>query len=440
LKPSAKTNDGDVLKNGPTLAFYFALALVFIRFSMMHQILAYLLHADMYLLYFVGLPVVAGVLATGGIKRVFKYRPAQYWTAFALWLIPAALFSTWRGGSFAEVANYYRTEFIMLFAIAGLVTGWRQCRRLIYTIAFAGLCAMASVILWSRLDKGGRISLPFGTVANSNDYAGHLIFVLPFLLWIVLVTKSIGVRIAGFITLALGIYQILASGSRGATLGLLAAIIVFVFTTSSKLRLAILFTTPAVVILAMTLLPRAIVHRIFSFSADNSEGSTEAAESLRTRRQLLEDGIRLTLQNPLFGLGPAQFSNNEGKQTGQSGKRFRLWYSTHNSFLQIASENGIPALIFYIGGILSSLLLLNKTGRLCRGRPHLNEIAAAILCLRIALIGFCATIFFLNFGYFFYLPAMGGITIAVAAASRKLVADQTTGTTMCKSKSVFNPP
>ena len=439
LEPSAKSNGGDVLRNRSTLAFYFALALVFTRFSMIHQILEYLLHVHLYLLYFMGLPVIIGILATGGLRRVFKYRPAVYWTAFALWLIPAALFSTWRGGSFAEVATYYRTEFIMLFAISGLVTRWRQCRQLIYTIAFAALVNMASVMLWGRLDKGGRTSLLFGTVANSNDYAGHLIFVLPFLLWIVLVTKSIRVRIAGFIALALGTYEILASASRGAALGLVAAIVVFVFTASSKLRRAILFIAPAVVVLAMTLLPSAVVHRIFSFSADSSEDSTDASVSLRNRRQLLEDSIRFTVQNPLFGVGPAQFSTNEGTQTGESGKRFRLWYETHNSFLQIASEDGIPALIFYIGGILSSLLLLNKTGRLCRGRPDLNEIATAILCLRIALIGFCATIFFVNFGYFFYLPMMGGIAIAVAAASGKLVADQTTGAKTRKSKSVSNP-
>lgn len=439
LEPSGKSNGRDVLRKRATWPFYFALALVFIRFSMIHQLLDYLLHVQLYLLYFVGAPVLVAILTTGGLRRTFKYRPAIYWTAFGLWLIPAALFSTWRGGSFGEVENYYRTEFIMLFAISGLVTRWRQCRWLLCGIAFSALINVASVRLFGQLDNNGRTSLPFGTVGNSNDYAGHLIFVLPFLLWLVLDTKSISVRVAGLTVLASGIYEILASGSRGGMLGLVAAIVVFIFTAPSRLRRVILFIAPAVVVLAITLLPRAVVHRIFLFSGDSSERDTEALESSSIRKQLLKDSIRFTIQHPLFGVGPDQFPNEEGMQTRESGPRFRLWYGTHNSFMQIATESGIPALVFCIGGILSSLLLLNKTGRLCRGRPHLNEIATAIMCLRIALIAFCVAIFFLNFGYFFYLSAMGGIAISVAAATRKLVADQTTGARKRKSKLVSNP-
>jgi O-antigen ligase len=439
LEPSGKSNGRNVLKKSATWAFYFALALVFIRFSMIHQILDYLFHRQLYLLYFVGIPVFIGILTTGGLGRTFRYRPAVYWTAFGLWLIPAVLFSTWRGGSFGEVANYYRTEFIMLFAISGLVIRWRQCRWLIYCIAFAALVNVTSIKLLGQLDNNGRTNLPFGTVGNSNDYPGHLIFVLPFLLWIVLDTKSISVRIAGFIALALGIYEILASGSRGGMLGLVAAIVVFVFTAPSKLRRVILFTIPAVVVLAITLLPHAVVHRIFLFSGDSSEKDIEALESSDIRKQLLKDSIRFTIQHPLFGVGPDQFPNEEGMQTGELRPRSRLWFGTHNSFTQIAAESGIPALVFYIGGILSSLLLLNKTDRLCRGRPHLNEIATAIMCLRIALIAFCVAIFFLNFGYFFYLSAMGGIAISVAAATDKLVADQNTGARKQGSISVSSP-
>jgi len=78
-------------------------------------------------------------------------------------------------------------------------------------------------------------------------------------------------------------------------------------------------------------------------------------------------------------------------------------------------------LIFYLGGILSSLFLLNKTGRLFVGKSDVEEANAAVLCVRIGLISFCVTIFFVNFGYFFYLPAMGGIAIAVAASTKQLV-------------------
>ncbi len=428
IDPTSKSTEKGKAKKRAALEkrrkviFYFALALVFIRFSMIHQILAYQLHTELYLLYWVSIPVFIGVIVLSGLKRVFQYQPAIYWTAFGLWLIPTSFFSTWKGGSTSQISGYYRTELIMLFAIAFLVITWKECRLLLYTIAAAALINVASVIFYSELDQNGRTSLVFGTVANPNDYAGHLIYVLPFLLWLILTSKSIYLRIAVLLAMALGLYEILAAGSRGAMLGLVAALVVFAITTTPKLRRILLLTTPILAVLIIALLPGPVVHRIFLFSANSSETSSEAIESSNNREQLLKDSIKITLQNPLFGVGPGQFGNNEGQQTASSGQA--LWYEAHNSFTQIASENGIPGFVLYVGGILSTLLLLNRTGRYCIGRSTLKEIASAVLCLRISLISFCITIFFLNFGYFFYLPAMAGIAIALATSTKKLMTGQ----------------
>jgi hypothetical protein len=152
------------------IAFYFTLALVFIRFSMIHQILEYQLHMKLYILYMFGIPVFIGILATNGTKRAFRYRPAVYWTAFALWLIPSSLFSTWQGGSFTATATYYRTEIIILFAVSCLVTTWPECRLLLYTIAVAAVVNIASVIRFGRTDKNGRTSLGFGTVSSLDRF------------------------------------------------------------------------------------------------------------------------------------------------------------------------------------------------------------------------------------------------------------------------------
>jgi O-antigen ligase len=402
------------------ISLYFALGLVFVRLSMIHQLLEYLLHADIYLLYFVAIPVLFAIPAMGGFKRAFQFRPALYWTAFALWLLPTSLFSSWKMGSLNLVTGYYRTELVLLFAIGGLVTTWRECRWLMYTISSAALVNLVSVLLFRKVDDDGRTSLVFGTVRNSNDYSGHLIFVLPFLVWVVLITKSTYLRICGLLALALGLYEILAAGSRGAMIGLATAIAVFALTTTPKVRRIVLVVAPVLAVLVITLLPSAVVHRIFLFSADNSAISEGAMESSHDREQLLKDSIATTIRHPLFGVGPGQFANVEGQQTAQAGQK--LWYDAHNSFMEIASENGIPGLIFYLGGVLSSLFLLNKTGRLLKGKPGVAEAVAAVLCVRIGLISFCVTIFFLNFGYYFYLPAMAGISIAVSASCERLLA------------------
>jgi O-Antigen ligase len=433
-----KFTRAEVLEKRRRIAYYFTLALVFIRFSMIHQLLAFQFHLDLYLLYVVGIPVIIGIIVTGRYKTVFQYRPGIYWTAFALWLIPASIFSTWKGGSFVGITTYYRTELILLFAIAGLASNWKECRWLIYTVASAALVNIASFILFGQVDENGRTSLAFGTVANSNDYAAHLILVLPFVLWTILTNKSLRLRIACFLVVGVGIYQILASASRGAMIGLIAGVLVFSFAASWKVRKTVLIAVPLIAVLVITLLPSAVVQRILSFSQDNASGSVEALESSRIREELLKDSIRFTFEHPVFGLGPGQFSANEGKRAIMPGESFGLWFQTHNSFTQISSENGIPALILFVCALISSLLLLNKTDHLCRGKPGLQEITAAVLCLRIALISFCATIFFLNFGYSFYLPAMSGIAIAMAAATEKL-AEQESVARKWKRKLAFHP-
>jgi O-antigen ligase len=436
-KASAKLSDEDALEKRRRIFLYFVLALVFMRFSMVHQILEHLLHADIYLIYLVAIPALVGIPVAGGFKRAFEYRSAMYWTAFALWMIPTSVFSTWRGGSVSLITGYYRTEFLMLFAIGGLVTTWRECRWLMYTISAAAVVNVISFFFFRQLDENGRTSLTFGTVANSNDYSAHLIYVLPFLLWVILITKFKYQRIAGFLVLALALFEILAAGSRGAMLGLIAAILVFAFTTTPKLRRTVLLTAPVLGVLVFALLPDSVRHRIFAFSANSSEATSEAVESAQSREQVLRDSIAFTIRHPLLGLGPGQFGNNEGGQTTKAGES--LWIEAHNSFAQIASENGFPGFIFYIGGIVSSFLLLNKTSRLFIGKPDQEEANAAILCVRVGLISFCVTIFFVNFGYFFYLPALAGIVIAVAASGKGLVAAPILRKKKRKSKASSNP-
>jgi O-antigen ligase len=400
---------------------YFALALVFMRVSMIHQILEYLLHADTYLLYMATIPLLIGILVTGALKRPFQYRAAWFWTAFALWLIPTSILSTWRGGSLTFIMAYYRTELILLFAIAGLVTTWEECRWLLYTLCAAAFVNVVSFLLLRQLDEHGRTVLPFGTVGNSNDYAAHLMFVLPFLLWFVLVTRSRHLRIAGVLALALALYEILAAGSRGALLGLVAAVLVFLFTTTSKIRRIMLIALPIAGMVVLAVLPSNVVHRIFSFPSGGSETTSEAAESAQDRERVLHDSIQFAIHHPLFGLGPDQFGNNEGAQTTKEGNK--LWIEAHNSFAQVASENGFPGFFLFIGGILSTLFLLQSTSRGLAGKRGVGDSIAAVHCLRMGLIGFCATIFFVNFAYFFYLPALAGIAIAIAAGSKQRLRD-----------------
>src|ERR1041384_6998690 len=79
------------------LPFKMGLALVFLRFSMLHQVLYLLMGLNLRLLYLVGIPALLGVVLAGGIPRTLRDRSAAYWVAFAACLIVSTPFSSWRG-------------------------------------------------------------------------------------------------------------------------------------------------------------------------------------------------------------------------------------------------------------------------------------------------------------------------------------------------------
>ena len=395
------------------IVFFFTMALVFIRFSMIHQVQTMVMGVNLYLLYIFGVPALLGVLATGGIARTLRLRPGLYWTLFGVWLYIALPFSSWKGGSLPVVVTFCRTDLLMIFVIAGGAVTWSDCRRLMGAIALAALVNLAAAQLFRRTDDYDRLHLSFGTVSNANDYAGHMVVVLPFLLWVILSGRPVIFRIVAFLAIPYGIYVILATASRGGLVALGVGVL-YTLVVNPRLRIPVLCMAPIVFVTTVRLLPPSTWQRLTSFSDTHSTG--EALESANAREYLLKTSLIYIAEHPLFGVGAGQFASYEGKSSREQGE-FGMWHDTHNTFTQIACENGLPAFFFFIAGIGSSMVLLTRVYRASKDRPECNEISVTAFCLMLAMVSFCAAIFFLNFGYFFYLPAMGGLATCVSSAA-----------------------
>jgi O-Antigen ligase len=392
-------------------AFYLGVALIFIRCSLLQETITYELNFNVYLLYIVGVLTLLALVVSRSLLRPFRFPPAHYWFGFVLWMTLAIPFSIWRAGSLALVEIYWRTDIIMLFAIGGLVTNWEECKTTFRAIALACVVSLLTVRLFGHLDAGGRMNLQFGAIANSNDYPAHLLMLLPSLLWVAFTGKVLVTRIAALAAFGYGISVMLASGSRGALIALTVGIVYFLFSASRKQRIVTLAFVTIVLVAAFSFMPQRAIRRIFSFSASSSSSSEEALESSEIRSHLLKDSIWYALKYPVFGLGPGNFGTAEGKT--QAG----FWYQTHNSYTEVASECGLPALIFFVGGIVSSFLIFRRIGREFEGHVRAREFTQAAFCMRLTIVMFCTAISFLNFAYSFYLPMIGGIAIAMGYAA-----------------------
>jgi len=414
--------DIEAVRNSPLriIAVWLAACMLFLRISMLHQIQTRMMHFNLRLLYIVGIPALLGTLLAGGVQRSFKGKPAYFYTAYAMWIAIAIPFSYWRGGSFNLLKDYLRTDMPMLFMVAGLAITWRECRILMYAVAWGAAVNLLSAGLFANETQYGyRAGMEFGSIANPNDFAGHLLLVLPFLLWVCLNSKNFIIKLAAFIGIGIGLKLMLATASRGAFIGLGVEVLFFLWRGTSRQRIALLTLAPVAAGAMLLLVPSAALRRIVSFSSDNitSAEQLEAIESSQSREYVLKKSIEYMFSHPIFGVGPGLFADYEGAHNTVFGVH-GYWHDTHNSFTQAGSECGIPALCFLVGGILSTFFLLNRIYREAVMRPDCQDLRNAAFCIMLGFTGFVVATAFLNFAYFFYQPTMGGFAILLSVAAR----------------------
>jgi len=420
LADSAEILTADLHNPSRRIAFFCALIVVFLRVSMMHQTLSILFGVNLYVLYVFSLPAVIGLLVCRGVQRTFRGRPSIYWMGFAIWMAIDVPFSIWRGGSFPLVYDYFRVTVPILFMVAGLVLSWQEFRWTLWATAIGGLVLLVSSQTYTSENAryGSRFGLQMGTISNPNDFAGHLIFVLPFLVWGVLATRNILVRLVLLGGIGYSVLLVVKTASRGAALGLVLMAVYYLLRAPLRQKVAIAVFVPVCAALVITLAPPEALRRIMSFK-DSSGAVQEAVASQEARTYLFQKSLDYTLQFPIFGIGPGEFSTYEVFHSEVAGMKHGLGFSTHSSYTQASAECGIPGFLLFVAGLVSSYLFLNKVYRDTKDRPELRDLRMAAFCIMLSLVSFALVIGFLNFAYFFYEPFYGGLAIALARAAKE---------------------
>ena len=401
-------------------AFVFAAIAVLVRFAYLHEILVVLAGAKLYLLYVFGLPALVSVLLSGGIRRVLQSRPAVYWMLFTVWIAVAIPFSVWKGGSMNLLIGYLKVGPPVLFLIAGSLTNWRQSNVMMWMLVLAAGMGLLTARLF-QVDIGGRFSLEFGSIQNANDFAAHLLLLLPFLLWVALSSRSPILRMLSLAGMGFGFYIILRTASRGAVVALAVDFAFFLWRATQPQRIVALLLIPVVIAILVLVVPHNALVRIQSFSSETSSGSSnvakEAAGSASTREYVVGKGIEYTLHHPIFGVGPGEFTDFEGSHNQTVGTH-GYYLAAHNSFLQVSSECGIPGLLLFTAAIVATFRMLNATNREARRKGFL-DISNATFCVMLALIGFTIAAAFLSLAYSFYFPALAGLAGGMSVAAKQ---------------------
>lgn len=361
-------------------------------------------------------------LLSGNALRGLHTRTARCWIAFLLWMLAATPLSIWKGGSAGMIANYLPRAYFCFFYTVAFVTSLRRCRQLMYVhIAAAAALLLSCAVFGGSGDPAeSRLRIPDSLFyANSNDLALALLLGISSFLFL-LARPGVGARLAGTAGVLAAAFYAFETGSRGSVIAAASLfVLIFWLTRHKGMMLALAFAV--LVMLFVTAIAGArssTLHRLSLLLDDSTSSPSESSADLASvasqqqREGLFATSLRYTLAHPIFGVGPDQFPNAVQQDAERSGRHIP-WLGTHNSYTQISSECGVPALIFYAAVIVFCLRSNLRIYLGTRDRPGFRDMAALSLCLLAGTYVYAVSAFFFHMAYSADLPMLAGFSVAL---------------------------
>jgi O-antigen ligase len=371
----------------------------------------------------------AAWLLSGNALRGLRHPIGPWWTAFLFWLALATPFSVWKSGSAMLLWNYVPRGYLCFFYTCAFVTTPRRCRYFMYVNVIGALLLLLTCMQFGEAgaDAGGtRFHIPQSLFyENANDLALALLLGAPSFLFL-FSSRGAAQQIVGAAGAVLSLIYALKTGSRGCLLAAAVLMAVTFIVSRNRIRLAIL-AAPTLG-LAAWLVPSSTVHRLslVAPTATETESSADlsSASSQAQRTALLKKSLDYTFSHPLLGVGPDQFAVAVDREAAEAGQHVP-WLGTHNTYAQISSECGVPALIFYCAVIVLCLRGNYRLYRKTRGDAAFPEASRLSLCLLAGMLVYAVSGFFFHMAYSGNLPLLAGFTAAVqlAAADHYRAAD-----------------
>jgi putative inorganic carbon (hco3(-)) transporter len=397
------------LANGTRrLSLASTLAFIYFRFSFVHEYLTARYGLDLRVMLIFGGLATLSCLASGLFFAGFAYKSVRMWLLFFACMCVATVFSSWHAGSLNLLLPYVRTTLPLVLLIPGVAYTFEDIEKVLKTIALAGMTVIGLGV-FSEDFRTGRFALNSvgGSIQDSNDFATHLILLLPAIVYLTMRKgRSIFARGVGIAFVTTAAYELLSTGSRGGLVSILVTGFYVFFKGSARLKLAFVLAVPLICAVVLPIAPSATVQRMLSVFASSDE-SEEAAESRAARTELLKASLRMTFSHPLFGVGPGEFQNYQGGLAASEGER-GMWHETHNGYTQISSECGIPAIGFYIAGMVLTYRSLRRAAvaNVARVSPLARTISTMF-------VGYGVCLFFLSQGYSYVLLVLCGLSVGI---------------------------
>jgi hypothetical protein len=254
-------------------------------------------------------------------------------SALLFWQTLCIPFAFYKVGALVVVMDKCVKALMVALLVGLVVDSISQVRRLMFIQASAvALMTLVSVLLY----KGGRMGGVLGGVFdNPNDLAMNIALNFPLCLMFLLLEKSPIKKFLWFAGILIMARGLMMTYSRSGFIAIVVAVILSLLEFGVRNKRYYLLGAAAFCAIALLIVgPQSYGDRIKSLVSNDVSVYGNAKEA---RGELLVKSLVTTATHPLFGVGPGQFASYSG-----------LWRVTHNTYSEISSESGIPALILFL--------------------------------------------------------------------------------------------
>ena len=324
--------------------------------------------------------------------RKFRDRPKETNYLFALIaiLLVSGVFSpVWKGGALFHTIDFSKVLVVWVLTFL-VVMDFPRLRRIIFIQA--GSVAVIAVASIAKSQGHPRLEGVLGGIySNPNDLAFAIVLSLPFCLAFLLNAKS-GFRKMSWAFAMLAMCSALfLTASRAGFIDLVISGSVCLWHFGVKGRRPHLIVIAVVLgTLIMLMGGRQLKDRFAAIAGGDLDTTTEtkAESSFEARKYLMLRSLEIIGRYPLLGTGVNNFVVVSGD-----------WHEVHMTYLQVAVEGGIPALVIYLMFFARGFSNLR---RLRRRRDLDAEITLFVGALHSSLIGFAVGALFAPEAYQFF--------------------------------------
>jgi O-antigen ligase len=327
--------------------------------------------------------------------------------------------SLYQGLSFRFIFQDHLKTLLLAALLCYSVRSWKDVERLAI-VQLIGAAIYAYVIA-TRFEVGSGGRLGRLLYYDANDIGLLLVCCLPFGVYFLRPGQGALRRVIAAAVLAVSLFTIVKSGSRGAFLGIIAVGLYLALAyraVPAARRLAAVGVLSAVFLVAAGDQYWTLMESMLTPTQDYNWDSESGRRKVWTR------GVGYMLDHPLVGVGVAAFPVAEGTVSARAslqeyGFGFK-WSAAHNSFVQIGAEIGVLGLLAFIALLWVAMRLAYRmgVGNAPRAPPaSVRDTAALGQALAGSLIGFCVVGFFLSHAYSAFLYSLLAMVLGLAVAT-----------------------